>query len=150
MLVGVGGALGAVSRYIMYLLFAHWNISSYWAIALANVLGCFLIGVLASFISSGISSDISNSGGEGKGLEGGLTGELAGGLSGDINNPLWLFAAIGVLGGYTTFSTFGLHLLEMLQQDKLLSAMFYTTGSLVGGVLFCLLGFYLCRSLVLS
>ena len=138
MLVGVGGALGAVSRYIMYLLFAHWNISSYWAIALANILGCFLIGVLASFISSGISSG----GGEGKGL--------AGGLSGDINNPLWLFAAIGVLGGYTTFSTFGLHLLEMLQQDKLLSAMFYTTGSLVGGVLFCLLGFYLCRSLVLS
>lgn len=46
LLVGLGGALGSMARYLLTYVSAQWAISGEWAILLANVLGSFLIGML--------------------------------------------------------------------------------------------------------
>lgn len=46
LLLGLGGALGSVSRYLLTYMSELWAISGEWAILFANVLGSFLIGVL--------------------------------------------------------------------------------------------------------
>lgn len=131
MLIGIGGSLGAMARYATQLLFTYWNISSYWAIATANLAGCFFIGFFAAAIFSNhpvLSISIGHSG----------------------DGKLWLFGATGVLGGYTTFSSFGLHLLEMGQKSQFPEMLLYSFGSLGGGLLFCVSGFYLFRFLFLA
>jgi CrcB protein len=54
---------------------------------------------------------------------------------------------VGVLGGYTTFSTFAQETLDLLRSDDLPVALLYSTGSLVTGVLAVLGGTMLGRAL---
>lgn len=46
LLVGAGGALGSMARYLVTLLFTCFAVCSEWAIIAVNVIGSFLIGVL--------------------------------------------------------------------------------------------------------
>ena len=46
----------------------------------------------------------------------------------------------GVLGGFTTFSTFSFETVQLLQQNELLKAVFYVVGSVGLGVAACYLG----------
>lgn len=75
LLVGLGGGLGAVLRYLLGLLLYPVGLVFPVATLVVNVLGCFLIG----FLNSGPLSDSQR-----------------------------VFAMTGVLGGFTTFSAFGL------------------------------------------
>lgn len=52
-LVGAGGALGSVARYVVSLLFAHFAICSHWATLAVNVIGSFLIGLAIPMLSNG-------------------------------------------------------------------------------------------------
>ena len=52
LLVGVGGALGSIIRYLITTLFAHFAICSEWAIFSINVIGSFLIGALIPILGS--------------------------------------------------------------------------------------------------
>jgi CrcB protein len=81
LLVGIGGFLGSLLRHEV-------NVAAAWllpqvrfpiATGIVNLVGCLLIGVVGALASRGA----------------GLSAELR------------LFAAVGVLGGLTTFSTFG-------------------------------------------
>lgn len=53
----------------------------------------------------------------------------------------WLaFAAVGVLGGFTTFSTFGLDVVALADEGRALAAGLYALGSVLAGILAVLLG----------
>jgi CrcB protein len=91
-LVGAGGFIGAVSRYVMSGL-VHQAIpfSTFPAGTLAvNVVGCFIIGLL-----------------------GGLADTRS-----VIGQDLRLFMFFGVLGGFTTFSTFGYETLALVRDGE--------------------------------
>ena len=126
--VVLGSAFGGGLRYLLYYFF--FNVSGgpgnqtlgkqaeYWSIVTVNLSGCLFIGVLAAIAAAQTTT----------------RGPLE-------DNPVWLFWAVGLLGGYTTFSAFGLHFLEMIQQAKLMSAIFYGTISVAGGIACSFLGF---------
>lgn len=78
-----------------------------WHTLLANLLGAFLIGALAGFSQSHATND-----------------------------ALRLFLQVGVLGGFTTFSTFALENLRLLESGAYLGFASYTLLS-VGGALLC-------------
>lgn len=81
-----------------------------WATLWINLLGSFLIGVCAAYFAGG-------------------------------DNPLLrLLLITGILGGFTTFSTFSLDSLVLLQQQEWAQALLYMSGSVVGGLLACALG----------
>lgn len=96
-LIGLGGALGSISRYLLTYASAQLAISSEWATLLANVLGSFLIGLLIA--ASG--------------------------------NGMYLFAAIGFCGGFTTFSTFSAQAIQLLQSGQRFLAISYISISLI-------------------
>ncbi len=56
--------------------------------------------------------------------------------------------ATGVLGGFTTFSTFSLEAITFLQAGRFLSAALYLLGSLLGGVAMAASGWLLARRVV--
>lgn len=49
--------------------------------------------------------------------------------------PLRLFVATGVLGGYTTFSTFSLETVTLIERGAFVGALAYVMGSVLFGVL---------------
>lgn len=55
----------------------------------------------------------------------------------------WLFVATGVLGGFTTFSSFSLDALTLLQTGRTGAALVYLGLSVGGGLLLCALGFWM-------
>lgn len=94
--VGAGGFVGAVLRYwvsgVVYQVIAAPRLP--WGTLVVNALGCFAIGLL-----------------------GGLVDER-----GLLTPGTRLFMMIGLLGGFTTFSTFGYETLALLRQQALLAA----------------------------
>ncbi|KFN48710.1 fluoride efflux transporter CrcB [Arenimonas composti] len=104
--VGLGGALGAIARYGVSLALAGSAARFPWPTFAVNVLGCLLIGLVA--------------------------GVLARAPDGDT---LRLFVVTGVLGGFTTFSAFGLETLTLMRRGDAALAAVYVLGS-VGVCLF--------------
>lgn len=49
----------------------------------------------------------------------------------------------GMLGAFTTFSTFSLHVAQLVQEGRLVAAVVYITFSIVGGLLFSYAGYRL-------
>lgn len=128
--VALGSAIGASLRYLvtygfMYLTnpFSQDEFnrqSTYWSIISINLSGCFLIGIIASFFL------VQN------------TGKLL-----NTNSPLWLFLCVGVLGGYTTFSSFGLHVIEFFQEQRIWAGISYITISFFGSIGCAIGGLYI-------
>ena len=56
------------------------------------------------------------------------------GLGKTTTLPLREFAVIGILGGFTTFSAFGLESFEMLQAGQFKMTAIYVLGSIVLGI----------------
>ena len=117
--VGIGSFAGGVLRYIISYLMK--NASSYqtfpWATLIANLLGCFLIGIIFA-----IFSKYSN-----------------------INNPLYLLLATGFCGGFTTFSTFANESLQMIQSGNILGFVSYTLTSIIFGIILVWLGYIIAK-----
>lgn len=107
-LVALGGALGAVCRYLAGNVVSKAVGSALpWGTFLINLGGCFAMGLLMTVI-----------------VERGLL------------PAAWrLFLCVGLLGGFTTFSSFGYEALMLLTEGKLLAAMGYGCGSLILGML---------------
>ncbi|HEX6164119.1 MAG TPA: fluoride efflux transporter CrcB [Vicinamibacterales bacterium] len=96
--VGVGGALGSMARHgVNRMVAEHWpSLRFPLATAIVNVLGCCLIGVLAGLLVSER-----------------LSMRLA-----------WReFVIVGILGGFTTFSTFGLETITLIRNGHVHHAM---------------------------
>jgi len=80
-LVGLGGFLGSVGRYLLSLLVTEWSSASRFPAAtlVVNVVGCLAIGALSGFATR----------------------------SEFLTPSVRLFMITGLLGGFTTFSAFG-------------------------------------------
>ena len=64
-----------------------------------------------------------------------LVGWLAFKSGAGWSQPLRLFVATGVLGGYTTFSTFSLETVALIERGAYVAALSYMLGSVLFGVL---------------
>ena len=98
-LVGIGGAIGAVFRYIISLI--PFQTSFPFATFITNILGAFLIGIIAG------AADRTN-----------------------ISPRAVLLLKTGVCGGFTTFSTFSLESWNLLSSGKIAIGAVYMALSL--------------------
>lgn len=118
--VALGGALGSVLRYTAGGAVQRWN-GSDWPIGTlaVNIAGSFIIGWLAQLI-------------------------LARGI---MAPQARLFVMVGVLGGFTTFSTFSLETLRLIQQGGWGPAAANVALSVAGGLIAAWAGFAVSSSL---
>jgi CrcB protein len=106
--VAAGASLGGVARYLLtQLVVARAGVAfSWYATAFINVSGSFLIGAVIETAQTRTAID-----------------------------PLWrLFLAAGVLGGYTTFSTFSFEALALFGGGFGFTALLYVAGSVGLGI----------------
>lgn len=77
-------------------------------------------------------------------LGGLLMGLLAGAAArGAVSDSAWLFAGVGALGGFTTFSAFGMDAVTMMQRGAWAHAALYAGASVGGALLLFALGQHL-------
>jgi fluoride exporter len=110
LLIFFGGGLGAVLRYLFTFFLGKTDGNSFpFNTFFVNILGCFLIGLVFSYF-----------------------------LKTRITESVYIFLAVGVLGGFTTFSSFGLEFVQLLKNDHLSLAIVYVLlTNLIGiGLLF--------------
>jgi CrcB protein len=117
--VAIGAALGGVARYVIGQIFAQrFGPGFPYGTLFINVTGSFLIGVVA---------------------------ELATSRAFGMTPLIRVFAATGLLGGYTTFSAFSLDALVLVSDGAALLAALYAAGSVALGVVAAYAGLVLAR-----
>ena len=108
LIVGLGGFLGAIARYKLGAAVMH--VSGVVRFPLGtfavNVAGCLAIGLLAGAVARYHV----------------------------LGAEARLFLFTGVLGGFTTFSAFGLETVELLRRGELAMASLYAGGSVAAGL----------------
>lgn len=69
---------------------------------------------------------------------------MAGILRGDSSSAsqFGLVLTVGVLGGFTTFSTFSFEAMELISSGAIKTAFIYMGLSLIGGLAFCYVGYH--------
>ncbi|WP_108398551.1 fluoride efflux transporter CrcB [Devosia submarina] len=113
LLVGLGGAIGAMARFGAGKLIGQvWPTNFPLATLLINIAGSTLMGLLMGLLAR--------------------------------FTPAWsetarLFAAVGVLGGFTTFSSFSLETVQLIERGEI----FWAGGYVLLSVVVCLAGLYL-------
>jgi CrcB protein len=112
-LVGLGGAVGSMMRYALYLLITvkHFPLGTF----MVNVTGSFIIGIV---LACGVKNE-------------------------SFLNSWQIFLAAGICGGFTTFSSFSAENVALLQNEKYGIALLYITLSIVLGIAATWLGFKL-------
>lgn len=107
LLVGLGGFIGAVLRYLVSLIPIKnpelFPIHTF----IINVIGAFVIGCIAFAISK----------------------------NQNIDPKLLLFFKVGICGGFTTFSTFSLETAELIKGGSIITALIYVFASVILSVL---------------
>ena len=109
--VALGGAIGAVLRHQMGRGMTHWlgvqAVTAFpWATLAVNVVGSLAMGLLAGFLAR-----------HGQGGE------------------HWrLFLGVGLLGGFTTFSSFSLEMMMLIERGQALQALTYALISVLAGL----------------
>lgn len=119
MAIGAGGFIGAVSRFLLSISVDEYfeNSSFPFGIFLTNILGCLLIGLLAGIFEA----------------------------KAWINTELRLFVFTGLLGGFTTFSTFINDSFLLGKEGAFSFALLNVAGQVLIGLLFVWLGYLLVK-----
>ncbi len=117
--VGAGGAIGSMARYLI----AGWVQSAAWAgfpygIFAVNVSGGFVMGILTELMA----------------------------LKFNVTPVTRAFLTTGIMGGYTTFSTFSLEAAMLIQRHAYGQATFYIAGSALLSIIALFLGLWLVRT----
>ena len=118
--IGFGAFVGANARYLMQ----NWA-ATRWGTAFP--LGTLLVNVVGSFILAFFMTV--------------ATQRVA------ISSNWRLFVGVGLLGGYTTFSSFAFETLALMGSDQWLSAAFYFGGNVMVGLLAAFAGMMLARAI---
>ena len=116
----VGGGLGAVLRhFVNTFVMGAWHREFPLGIMIINIVGSFTMGVLVA-----VFADV-------------------------VNAPQTLraFLTVGVLGGFTTFSSFSLDAVQMIERGQYAQGAVYIIGSVGAALLALMLGMWLVRSL---
>ena len=113
LLVALFGAAGSVLRYSLYLITPRFFYLNFpVSTVLVNLLGSFFIGVCISLFDKSI-----------------------------ITENIRIYIAIGLLGGFTTFSTFSMDLFNLLNKSLYVEMISYLALSVFGGVLLFFAGY---------
>ena len=67
-----------------------------------------------------------------------------------LQNEARLFLMVGILGGFTTFSSFGLETFQLLRHDQIMLAGLYVISSLIIGILVLGIGYYITHWIMIS
>jgi CrcB protein len=110
--VGLGGLFGAVFRYLTTLATQGFSMTFPYGTLISNVLGCFVIGVVATLA---MGSTL-------------------------LSSEARLFLATGVCGGYTTLSSLVYELARFLDDGELMNASIYFAATFAGAVIAFYLG----------
>lgn len=119
LLVGIGGGLGAMSRYGVGILVGRWHNSAFpLGTATVNIIGSLMMGLFIGYLAR--------------------------------TTPEWqssgrLFAAVGFLGGFTTFSAFSLDVVTLLERGHVMTAVLYGAISYTVPVLALIAGLVVMR-----
>jgi fluoride exporter len=120
LLIGAGGFLGAIARYLVDGRVVHYTGQVLpWGTFFINVSGSFLIGVLFALVTERAV------------------------LSAELRAPLM----IGFLGSYTTFSTLTLEAWRMIEEGAWIQASLNLGGSIVFGMVAVVAGIIVGRGL---
>jgi fluoride exporter len=114
----LGGVLGALARWGVGAALPHDAGAWPWATLLVNLTGCLVLGVLIAALFARYP-----------------------------DSP-WLrpLLGTGVLGGYTTFSTFAVDVVQLTDADAAAAAVGYVAASVLGGLLAAVAGVALGRA----
>lgn len=107
---------GGLGSVLRYIISGR--IGNHWGIMLVNIMGAFMIGLLYHFFMTKI----------------------------DLRSETRAFIMTGLLGGFTTFSTYLLDFSNLLSNQKTAEAFMYLLGSVLIGLIFLYLGMLLGRS----
>ncbi|WP_342669962.1 fluoride efflux transporter CrcB [Amycolatopsis jejuensis] len=119
--IALGGGLGALARYGLAQALPTAPGGFPWATFWTNVAGCFLIGVLMVLVTEAWPAH-------------------------RLVRP---FLGVGVLGGFTTFSTYAVETRDLLSPGTVPLAFAYLGGTLAAALVAVLLGHAITRKLVL-
>ena len=102
--IAVGGAIGAVGRYSVMTAVSHLFGAGYpYGTIMVNLIGSFVLGGLVESLK----------------------------YFSVISNELQVFLIVGVLGSFTTFSTFSMDVVVLMQRNEMFAAGLYILGSFV-------------------
>lgn len=117
--VAVGGALGSVARYLVAIGAGRLVGTEFpWGTLVINIAGSFLIGVFAESFA----------------------------LSWNVSQTMRVFLTVGICGGFTTFSTFSLDAIVLMQRGEVWAAGAYIAASVVFSILGLFGGLMLVRA----
>lgn len=115
--VMIGGAIGAGARHLVgYALLARLGPGFPWWTLAVNIIGSLLMGVLIGLFARNGASDTAR-----------------------------LFLSVGLLGGFTTFSSFSMEFWLLLERGQSVEAAAYVFSSVIGAITAFGLGMLLMR-----
>ena len=112
-MVTAGGAIGASLRYCCSNLIRYAYPNFPLGTLFVNILGSFVIGILMNYLEKNSISE----------------------------NFIRYFLIIGLLGSYTTFSTFSFEIIHLFNNNKIFLSIFYILLSVSSCVFFAYLGY---------
>jgi len=116
--VALGGMIGSVARYLLGLIPIQSSSEFPFITFCINLAGAFVIGMLAGVLQK----------------------------NNFFNPHILLFLKVGVCGGFTTFSTFSLESLSLMQHGHLFTAAIYILLSVLFGIVSVLCGEFLVKT----
>ena len=119
--VAIGGAIGAIARFQLSQSFIKSFSGDFiYNILVANIVGCFLMGVCYEFIN----------------------------LKMNVGVEWRAFFMVGVLGAFTTFSSFALDVFILVERGSYLNASMYILSSVVFSIVGLFVGIYIMRTII--
>ena len=119
--VAIGGAIGAIARFQLSQSFIKSFSGDFiYNIMVANIVGCFLMGVCYEFMN----------------------------LKMNVGVEWRAFFMVGILGAFTTFSSFALDVFILVERGNFLNASLYILSSVVFSIVGLFVGIYIMRTII--
>ncbi|MFO1443774.1 fluoride efflux transporter CrcB [Bacillus sp. Bva_UNVM-123] len=115
LLIGIGGGIGSLLRYFVSILFTHNGSNSFpYSTLCANLVGAFFLGLLMRMAKK----------------------------YGRSESKLVLAIGTGIIGSFTTMSTFSIETVQFIYFGHYFNAFIYIMLSVFGGIIAAYLGYY--------